>query len=51
MVMEQIVVFLVDPYQNLIFVLLLTTKLDTFATPWAISDTPTHLTYVLAWEK
>jgi hypothetical protein len=49
--MEQIVVLLVDFGQNPIFVPLLTFELETLAPSWAIFDTPTHLTFGLAWEK
>jgi hypothetical protein len=44
MVMEQIVVLLVDPSQNLIFIPLLIAELETLILSWAISDVPTHLT-------
>jgi hypothetical protein len=40
-----------DPCQNLVFVPLLTTELETFAPSWPIFNIPTHLTYVFAWEK
>jgi hypothetical protein len=43
MAMEQIVVLLVDPCQNLVFALLLTIELETLAPSWAISNAPTHL--------
>jgi hypothetical protein len=47
-VMEWIVVFLVDPGQNVVFILLLTIKLETLAFSWAISNAPTLLTFTLA---
>jgi hypothetical protein len=49
-VMEQIVVLLVDPSQNLASAFLLIIKVETLI-PWAISDAPTHLTSLPAWEK
>ncbi len=49
--MEQIVVLVVDPGQNPISDPLLTTKLDTLAFSWAISDAHALLTYVPTWEK
>ncbi len=51
MVMEHIVVLLVDTCQNHVFIPLLTIELETLVPSWAIFDTPTHLTYVHAWEK
>jgi hypothetical protein len=51
MVMEQIIVLLVDHGQNLVSVLLLTIDIETLAPSWAISNIPTHLTSVPAWEK
>jgi hypothetical protein len=41
----------VDLNQNLVFVPLLTVKLETLTPFWAISDIPAHLTSALAWEK
>jgi hypothetical protein len=51
MVMEHIVVLLVDRGQNPAFALLLTIEVETFTPSWAISNAPTHLTSILAWEK
>jgi hypothetical protein len=45
-VMKQIIVLLVDPSQNFIFVPLLTTKLETLAPSWAIFDA-----LASTWEK
>jgi hypothetical protein len=50
MVMEQIVILLVDPNQNPIFVPLLAVKLKILA-PWAISHVPAHLISSPTWEK
>jgi hypothetical protein len=47
--MEQIVVLLVG--SNLVSTLLLVVKLEILAPSWAISDAPTHLIFVLAWER
>jgi len=41
----------VDHGQNPIFVPLLTTKLETLAPSWAVSDAPTLLTSAPTWEK
>ncbi len=49
--MEQIVVFLVGPGQKNLFIILLTTKLETLTLSWAISNAPTFLTSTAAWEK
>ncbi len=49
-VMEHIVVLIVDLGQNLVFVPLLATKLETLV-PWAIANAPIHLISILAWEK
>jgi hypothetical protein len=51
MVMEQIVVLIVDPGQNPIYVPLLIVEFETLTPSWAIFDAPTHLTSVHAWEK
>jgi hypothetical protein len=48
---ETYCVLLVDPGQNLISILLLTTELETLAPSWAIFNTLAHLTSTLAWEK
>jgi len=40
----------VDPSQNLASAFLLITKVETLIL-WAISDAPTHLTSLPAWEK
>jgi len=45
MVMEQIVVLLVDPSQNLAYAPVLTIKLKTLAPYLAIVDVPTHLIF------
>jgi hypothetical protein len=42
--MEQIVVLLMDPSQNLVFIPLLIVELETLVPSWAISNVPTHLT-------
>jgi hypothetical protein len=49
--MEQIVVLLMDPSQNPIFVLLLIIKLETMAPSWAIFDVLALLTFAPTWEK
>jgi hypothetical protein len=41
----------VDPSQNLIYVPLLTIELETLAPSWAISNAPTHLISIPAWER
>ncbi len=51
MVMEQIVIPLVDPSQNLIFAPLLTIELETLAPSWTISHALAHLTSTPTWEK
>jgi hypothetical protein len=51
MVMEQIVILLVDPGQNLVFVVLLTTKLKTLAPSLVLSNVLAHRTFALTWEK
>jgi hypothetical protein len=51
MVMEDIFVLLVDFGQNPLSALLLIIELKTLAPSWAISNTPTHLIFALAWEK
>jgi len=48
MVLEHILVLLIDSDQNPISIPLLIVTLETLAPSWAISDAPTHLTYVLA---
>jgi hypothetical protein len=49
--MEQIVVLLVDPSQNLVSTLLLIVKLKTLAPSLVIFDVPTHLIFNPTWEK
>jgi hypothetical protein len=51
MVMEQIVVLMVDPGQNLVFAPLLTIELETLAPSWTISHALAHLTSLPTWEK
>jgi hypothetical protein len=51
MVMEEIVELLVNHDQNPIFAPLMITKLETPTPFWVIFDTPTHHTFVLAWEN
>jgi hypothetical protein len=50
-VMEQIVVLMVDPGQNPIYVPLLIVELEILASSWAIFYTPTLLTFAPTWEK
>jgi len=50
-VMEQIVVLLVDPNQNLVFAPLLIVKLKTLAPSLAVFDVPTHLISIPTREK
>jgi hypothetical protein len=49
--MEQIVVLMVDPGQNPIYVPLLIVELEILASSWAIFYTPTLLTFAPTWEK
>jgi hypothetical protein len=49
--MEQTVVLMVDPGQNHVSIILLTTKLEALAPSWAISDALAHPIYVIDWEK
>jgi len=49
--MEHILKLLIDCDQNLVSILLLIVELETLAPFWAISNTPTHQSSTLAWEK
>jgi hypothetical protein len=51
MVLELIVILLVDPSLNTMFVPLLAIELDILAPSWAIYDVPTHMIYAIAWER
>jgi hypothetical protein len=50
-VMEYIIVLLVDPSQNHVFVLLRTIELETLAPSWAISIAPIHSNSAPSWKK
>jgi len=49
-VMEYIIVLLVDPGQNHVFVLLLVAKLETLTPFWSISNVPAHPIFAHVWE-
>ncbi len=51
MVMEQIVIPLVVPSQNHVYVLMLTVELETLTPSWAMSNAHVHHASTHAWEK